>query len=299
MSFENGWPVVPSAHSVEVYVDWMNLYLANLHVYGGQYNCGESLKNLWRLAVQLGSEPRRVFLYLNVQVFKAKHSVTWFKLLKSCRAMKINIVDVPLIDGKDQVDPWMIDVMLNRNRKAHPDISFLFVSADRGFEPMLTEIRQTRAIYIGLPTTPRIPLLSKATTGWSWVHPEAWQHIAVFDALNPDDVSPAGRINNLVEVNAEYCRGLAMSERCIAKIRQSTDFDSVDALRAAITEALVNFAWVPDHERNIDLFTGAMIRYQIVKRRGQALVINLDHRALAPRQKNRTSSDRRSAPWPG
>lgn len=299
MSFENGWPVVPSARPVRVYVDWMNLYLAEQHVFEGETPVIAYLEYISRMAKQLSIGSRRVCIYLNVGVFKYRHPYDAAKLLAGCHRMKFEIIDVPLQNDQDQVDPAMINDMLWHNRAEKADVPFLFISADRGFAPMLAEIRRTRAMFIGLPTNRRLPLLSKATTGWSWVHPQAWRYVAIYDAMNLDDVSSEGRVNGLVETYPEYCLGLALSEKCLLAVAKNPASTSSDVLRSLVTESIASFAWRPDHEQNIELLIGALKFYGIVAQRNRAVTINLDHRALTPRRKNRTSSDRRSAPWPG
>lgn len=295
MCQKNDWPAAPSTGPVEVYVDWMNLYLAEQHVFEGETPVIAHLEYISKMAKRLSSGPRRVYIYLNVGVFKSRCPFDMVKLISGCSRMRFTIVDVPLVDGKDQVDPAMISDMLWHNRAEPSDITFLFISADRGFAPMLAEIRRSRAIYIGLPTTSRVPLLGKAATGWNWVHPLAWRYVAIYDAMNPEQVSMQYRVNDLVETYPEYCLGLALSERCLLAVAKNPACVSIDALRARVAESIASFAWRPDHERNIELLVGALKFYEIVSQHNRSVTINRNHRAFQNRKKPNRSPARQLA----
>lgn len=295
MCQKNAWPVVPSAHPVRVYADWMNLYLAELRIFGGETKVNAHLEHISRMAKQLSGGPHLVCIYLNLGVFKARHPFDMVKLLFGCQRMGFDVIDVPLLGGRDQVDPALISDMLWHHQAEPLGVPFLLISADRGFAPMLAEIRRSRVVYIGLPTTSRVPLLCKAATGWSWVHPQAWRYVAIYDAMNPDKVSPSGRVDNLVETYPEYCLGLALSEKCLPALAKNPAYVSTDALRARVAESIASFAWRPDHERNIDLLIGAVKFYGIASQRNRAVTINLDHRALTTGRKHHQPSARRSA----
>ncbi len=291
----NLWLQRSTASDVEVYVDWMNLYLAGRNVFDGLTDVHAHLHHLWEMAMTVGKNPSRVYIYLNVTMFRKNHPSDCLKLLSECRKMNFFIVDVPLVDGKDQVDPWMIEVMTRRNHTVDVRVPFLFVSADRGFAPMLAEIRQNRKIFIGLPTTPKIPLLSKATSGWNWIHPRAWRHVAVYDAMHPTEISSECRVNNLVETRHEYCLGLALAQRCLANIRQQDAFVSNSAIEAFVADAIKPFAWRNDNEENVFLLSGALFHYEVIRRCGRGLVISADHRAVKKEPNKKPSRYRRSA----
>ncbi len=284
MPTDNPWPTQPLPGPLEVYVDWMNLFLAGQRVFDGGPNVTDLLGHLCRLVNGL-DRGAQINLYLNVPRFKTYTKYCWFDLVHACRRARVNIVNVPLgAGGQDEVDPWMIEAMSKRNRGARPHISFLFVSADRGFAPMIEEVRRSRPIYLGLPTTPQVPSLARSATAWRRVNPLAWRHIGIYDTFCPDEAPNDYRINHLVETEPEYCRGFALASRCLQVITTQHAFVSYAALRASVATAIQRFAWMPDHERNIELLARALIHYQVVlgRPRDPALTLNLEHRAIQP-----------------
>ncbi len=162
-------------------VDFMNVYLDDGSVYQGPCrNLRILLSSFVELGRQVGQDPL-VAIYLDVQRFKGEHQHDWAVIEAATAEFGIGIFDVPAKNYQDQVDPVIIEHLLQVNEDAAPEIPVLLISADKGFIPVIEELRRTRNVYVGHPLNGNLSWIRNASDGWKWIHPCGWAALAVHD----------------------------------------------------------------------------------------------------------------------
>lgn len=170
-----------------VFVDFMNLFLPRLRVPQGP--CVDT-RVLVSSCIEVGesvADDVRVGVYLSLRIFRSKHPEQYKRLMRCRDELPITIFDVHWQNGKDQVDPVIIEDMLRANEEFEADVPFLLASADNGFGPTLVELRQKRDACAVLPINGVVSNLIKSASGWRWIHPVGWPALALYDLLHAHD----------------------------------------------------------------------------------------------------------------
>lgn len=245
-----------------VFVDFMNAFLSRTRTYQGPcYDTYTIVSSCMELGQSIAQDAR-VGIYLNMRAFCTKQPGQYQRLLQCREELDITIVDVPMHEGKDQVDPAIIEDMLRLSEDTEAALPFLLVSADNGFGPTLEELRRKRDAYVGLPIDGIVSNLTKAATGWRWIHPVGWLALALRDHIDGFDRKLR---------KDPYIRARMQLLAILSRLRPGQHFTNWRALSPLqITQNPRH--WMTPNE--LHFWANAFVFYGIMQRYGNCCVVN-------------------------
>ena len=211
------WPKTPIADDVATFVDFTNILMSEDDLYQGDFSARKIVTSIHTLAKELGRHVHMA-IYVETDVLKIHNATGYMELGLTAHALGAKVIHVPTKNRLDNVDAVMIEDMLELNSFPDHTLPFLVVTADKHFVPAITEIKKTRPVFSGLPTQNMLPSISRSATSWHWIDRLSWRHMAVYNALCPDQCPEISYIRFSKSKFPDFLKAWKMLEEILAAL---------------------------------------------------------------------------------